>query len=536
LVSAALPSSPSAAATGTGGSSADGLVEPDDSAAIPLAIPLPDETAPLPVGPNTNSSLSADQDRIRIVERPRPARRRRAVVFWISLMSGIGLLAALAMVMRPDLRDRLGISRNDPLAVKEPTNLPAARTPETRVKPDAPIVPRAVAPAHRPTSPDPAPPASQSEVVSSSGPPRINPVIPATQPINDAAVDFLARSIVHCWRSRDFESASELYSYLEESAVAPDRRDLVGRLGILGDAYQSFGRRLSESGVKILAGTSLEIGPEKIPVALVEASPLHVVLRDSGRNRRFPHELVPQSVAWSIVDASMPNHPETPVLKALVRGLMQFEDDAVCDGLVASLDALATNDSKAETIRQALTEFLRVDRLGVRGPIVANRNADFERRWSEAIAALPIPRRSAADAEVVAELLGVLADTDSLSTAIRLEAVKRQWLDRDSVAWAACAQIELGRHLSPERARSEAVELFVRLSRQASDPRRARQLCTWLARFAADRAADLSSDQIRRLEESIEAAAAHCNGEAFVDAVRQWISKDAGEQRILSAH
>ena len=542
--------------------SADDLIP----TAIPLAIPIVDpcDTAEVPVLPEdmrANDSMAVQEsatDFRRAADR-KTKKPKSTSLFWLGQVTALAAAIVAALLLRPDLREFFSdgtASRPDPVGTapglsdnpKKPALVSGANKsparPDTKTpapsktpKPDDNLVKDNGRTFGDSTSGDPEktevgdPPVSDKPMTTDDLMPsaidKPGVALAAVDAVNispmpDAAVDFYARSIIALLAVNDIEMAVEFYSRLDSDAISDQRLDMFLRLGSMANSYTMYREWLRDCAGKIPGGTSLEVGEEKLPIGIVEASREFIIFRDRGTNFRYPLEVVPNAVSWSIIEQMRPGDPLTPILKLLVRSIKNWNQPESIEQTIAAVNAYDPPDSDSRKTKEAILGWLQTDRallLGEPESVTDLQDVGFAEAMEQVTAQYSAAERS--EDAIHDWIRAAFMDANPLSRVAQLEYAKRAAVERSNVSLAVCISLELSRFMNPEVALEEKVKLIKELGNLELDRREGSRLMLNILRLVNDSDKPMNAAQAQTVLRVASRIMAKQKLDNFSDAVQK---------------
>jgi hypothetical protein len=115
-------------------------------------------------------------------------------------------------------------------------------------------------------------------------------------------------------KARDLAAADAQLAKAESLAKLPEHQAKVARLKELSHYVHEFWAAVKEGMQNLRGGEDLQIN--NTVVAIVEASPQHLVIRVAGQNRRYDPATLPGGLVMAIADKSLdPSDPYSRVIK-----------------------------------------------------------------------------------------------------------------------------------------------------------------------------------------------------------------------------
>lgn len=357
-------------------------LEADD---IPMAIPIEEQNLNGPSSSGTVIQSAADfpynsASEVSITT-DRATRKRR--VNWslrIGATVGLAIIVLVVLSFRPEVR-ALFLGRPAE-KVQGPLQIPRGTADRSPLVPSAndnpplpiPIAESNVASANppQPTTTDIAP---ANDVTALLNPPSPTPSPTVSSPATPSIVkrtsvpndycDFLMRATLTHLTLNDMESAVESYSRLSEDNIDESRHATFRRLGWFANRYLAYRELLEISAATIAGGTTLEIGRERTPVALVETTPDFVIIRDRGRNLRFPMTMLPGMIAWEIIERTHPKHPTRPILEGVSTAVDHIARNVPASEWLPQVRNQLSATAVDPSDRDSLLQFIELDLNGL---------------------------------------------------------------------------------------------------------------------------------------------------------------------------
>lgn len=119
----------------------------------------------------------------------------------------------------------------------------------------------------------------------------------------------------HALHRMDFERGEQLLTEAETFALLPEQRARLADLRLLARYAARFAESVQEAATTLPAATQVRVGGNML-VSIVETGPKQIVVRVSGRNRRYPVDQLPVGLAAALGEHVSGSDPDVVVRKA----------------------------------------------------------------------------------------------------------------------------------------------------------------------------------------------------------------------------